>query len=117
MAAANNGNNGNDDDGPPASEHDVVVHLRLGNRSLGTAAERADMDRLAEELAAAVEDAGVGEYDGDEYGGGECLLFFAGRDAEALFAVLQPLLRKHPLGRGATVQLQFGGGEPVTRRP
>jgi hypothetical protein len=106
-----------DDRRAPAPEQDVVVHLRLGNRALGTAGERADLGRLADQLAAAVEDAGVGEYDGDEYGGGECLLFFAGRDAEALFAVLQPLLRAHPHGRGATVQLQFGGGEPVTRRP
>ena len=108
---------GGNKDGAPANEHDVVVHLRLGNRALGTAGERADIERLADQLAAAVEDTGAGEYDGDEYGGGECLLFFAGRDAEALFAVLQPLLRAHPLGRGATVQLQFGGGEPVTRRP
>jgi hypothetical protein len=99
MAAAD----GEDDDGAEAIEHDIVVHLRLSNRALGTAGERADIERLAEQLAAAVEDAGVGEYDGDEYGGGECLLFFAGRDAEAMFAVLQPLLRAHPHGRGATV--------------
>jgi len=117
MAAAGDDEDGEDDHGAPATEHDVVVHLRLGNRALGTAGERADIERLAEQLAAAVEDAGVGEYDGDEYGGGECLLFFAGRDAEAMFAVLQPLLRANPHGRGATVQLQFGSGEPVTRRP
>jgi hypothetical protein len=117
MAAANDNGDDDGDDGAPASEQDVVVHLRLGNRSLGTAAERAGLGLLAEQLATAVEDAGAGEYDGDEYGGGECLLFFAGPDAEALYAVLQPLLRAHPLGRGATVQLQSGGGEPVTRRP
>src|ERR1044071_6456388 len=104
MAAA--ANDDDDDDGPPANEHDVVVHLRLGNPALGPAGERPALGRLADQLAAAVEDAGVGEYDGDEYGGGECLLFFAGRDAEAMFAVLQPLLRAHPRGRGATVQLQ-----------
>ena len=49
----------------------------------------------------AVEQAGVGEYDGDEYGGGECILFFCGPDEEALLGVLRPILQRSPLARGA----------------
>ncbi|MGE3174116.1 MAG: hypothetical protein AB7O97_15925 [Planctomycetota bacterium] len=111
---------GPEDDGglaaDDAAEHDVLVHLRLSNRSLGIASERADIERLADELEAAVEAAGVGEYDGDEMGGGECTLFFAGADADRLFAVLLPLLQRDPLGRGARATLQYGGGEPQSRR-
>jgi hypothetical protein len=105
-----------EDDPDPAAEHDVLVKLRLSNRTMGTAAERADIEALAQTLEDAVAAAGVGEFDGDEYGGGDCTLFFAGPDADRLFAVLQPLLHRHPLGRGATVVMQYGGGEPVRRQ-
>jgi hypothetical protein len=99
-----------------APEHGVLVRLRLSNRLLGTAAEREELEHLGDELEAAVLDAGVGEYDGDELGGGECVLFFTGPDADRLYSVLQPLLHRHPLGRHATVTLQYGGGEPQSRR-
>ena len=39
--------------------------------------------------------------DGDEYGGGECILFFCGPDEEAMLGVLRPLLQRSPLARGA----------------
>lgn len=98
------------DDGAAAGtdEQDVVVHLRLSNRQMGTAGERTELEALAAELEDAVLAAKVGEYDGDEVGGGECLLFFAGPDADRLFAVLAPLLKKSPLARGARVRLQLG---------
>src|SRR5262245_66444687 len=104
------------DDPSAEPEHDLVVRLRLGNRAIGTAAERKAIDELAAQLEDAVAAAGAGEYDGDELGGGECRLFFAGPDADRLFTVLQPLLHRHPLGRAATVTLQYGGGELQTRR-
>ncbi|MCY2956793.1 MAG: hypothetical protein NT107_07145 [Planctomycetota bacterium] len=104
------------DDLVQSDEHDVVVHLKMSNRSMGTAKERLDITMLAEQLGEAVLDAKVGEYDGDEYGGGECLLFFAGPNADQLYAVLHSILRTHQLGRGAMVQLQYGSGEPITKR-
>ena len=105
-----------DDDDDAFAEDDVLVQFRLGNRALGTAAERAEIESLGEQLGEAVAAAGVGEYDGDESGAGECILFFAGPDAERLFAVLQPLLRGHPRGRGAKVTLQRRGGTPIVRQ-
>ncbi|WP_406159019.1 hypothetical protein [Streptomyces canus] len=36
-------------------------------------------------MAAAVEEAGVGEVDGNEFGGGEVVLYAYGPDAQALF--------------------------------
>jgi len=116
MTAADDPDPADADPADRAAEHDLLVKLPLSNRTMGTAAERADIEALAQNLEDAVAAADAGEFDGDEYGGGCCTLFFAGPDADRLFAVLQPLLHRHPLGRGATVVMQYGSGEPVTRR-
>ena len=91
-----------EDEGLPLSdERDLLVVLRLSNRQMGTNEERAEIAMLADQLADAVETAGVGEYDGDEFGGGECILFFCGPDEMALLGFLRPLLQRSPYGRGA----------------
>lgn len=77
--------------------------LKLSNRQMGTATERLDIERFADELEAAVFEANVGEYDGDELGGGECTLYFAGSDVDRLLGVLRPLLQRSPLARGARI--------------
>jgi len=89
-----------DDDLGEAQEQDLLVVLKLSNRQMGTHQERLDIERFAEELGEAATAAGVGEYDGDEIGGGECTLFFAGTDIDRLLAVLRPLLKRSPLCRG-----------------
>lgn len=89
-----------DDDDSGSDEQDLLVVLRLSNRQMGTAAERAEIEAFADQLEAAITEAGAGEYDGDEIGGGECILFFCGPDAERLQRVLQPPLKKSPLCRG-----------------
>lgn len=85
----------------PADERDLLVVLPLSNRSMGTHEERAQIEVLADELEQAVQAAGVGEYDGDEYGGGECVLFFCGPDEERLLGTLRKHLQRAPLARGA----------------
>ena len=82
-------------------ERDLLVVIRLSNRQMGTRAERDALERLGERLEAAVVEAGVGEFDGDELGGGECTLFFCGPDEDAILAVLRPLLLREPCARGA----------------
>ena len=83
------------------AEQDLLVVLKLSNRQMGTNDERAQIEAFAEELGAAVEQAGAGEFDGDEIGAGECTLFFCGPDVDKLLAVLRPLLKRSPLCRGA----------------
>ena len=95
-----------DDDAP---EQDLLIVLRLSNRTMGTHQERADLEALADELDAAVREAGVGEYDGDELGGGECTLFFCGPDPDRLLAVMLPLLKRSPLARGVHVVRMVDG--------
>ncbi|MBL8752983.1 MAG: hypothetical protein JNK15_06735 [Planctomycetes bacterium] len=92
---------GDEDDG--GDELDLLVVLRLSNRQMGTHDERQQIEAFADELADAVAAAGVGEYDGDELGGGECTLFFATPDVDRLLEVLRPLLKRSPLCRGGHV--------------
>jgi hypothetical protein len=106
-----------DDDGaaPIADEQDVVVEFRLSNQSLGRAQERLDLEALGDELGEVLADGDLGEYDGSEVGGGAFTMFFCGPDADKLFAALQPMLKRSPLARGATVIKQYGvdeHGEP-----
>lgn len=84
-----------------AEERDLLVVLRLSNRQMGTNEERAEIEQLADQLANEVEAAGVGEYDGDEFGGGECILFFCGPDEMALLGFLRSLLQRSHYARGA----------------
>ena len=98
------------EDGLPAGEEqDLLVVLRLSNRSLGVASERLAIEAFADALEAAITEAGVGEYDGDELGGGECTLFFCGPDVDKLIAVLHPLLKRSQLCRGGHLVRMVAG--------
>lgn len=97
------------DDDVAHDEQDLLVVLKLSNRQMGTHQERAQLEAFADELDALVQDAGVGEYDGDELGGGECTLFFCGPDTDKLLAVLVPALKRSPLARGASVVRMVDG--------
>lgn len=87
------------------AEHAVIARYRLTGEGFGGdwAAVRATERALRE----AVEAAGVGEFDGDEFGGGEVLLFAYGPDADALSEAMAPALRGLPL-RPARVRLRYG---------
>lgn len=98
-----------DDDLLGSDEQDLVVVLKLSNRQMGTHQERADLEAFADDLDMAVREAGVGEYDGDELGGGECTLFFCGPDFDKLLAVLLPLLKRSPLARGGGIVRMVDG--------
>ncbi|WP_251022558.1 hypothetical protein [Streptomyces sp. ISL-10] len=45
--------------------------------------------------------AGIGEVDGNEFGAGEAVLFAYGRDADALYGVMEPGPRALPFRPGA----------------
>lgn len=91
-----------DEDLDEPEELDLLVVLRLSNRQTGTPTEQAAIDELGDELGELVLDSGVGEYDGEELGGGECVMFFCGPDVQALIDVLRPVLRRSPLSRGGS---------------
>jgi hypothetical protein len=71
--------------------------------------------RLDERLNEAMDKSDVGEFDGNEIGGGTARLFFYGPDASKLFLLIEPILQEYPMCHNARVILRRGGpGSPQT---
>ncbi|MET8858458.1 hypothetical protein [Streptomyces sp. NPDC004579] len=90
---------------PP--EHAVIARFRLGGDRFGETDQRALVFEAERTMAAAVEAAGVGEVDGNEFGGGDVVIFAYGPDAKALYQVMESGLRTLPF-RPAHVVLRYG---------
>ncbi|MFF3950998.1 hypothetical protein ACFYYN_40285 [Streptomyces sp. NPDC001902] len=90
---------------PP--EHAVIARFQLGGEDFGEPGQRSLIFAAERSMGAAVEAAGVGEVDGNEFGGGEVVIFACGPDAEALYQVMEPGLRALPY-RPAHVVLRYG---------
>jgi hypothetical protein len=87
-----------------------AVLIFLDGTSLPTDVyERYDLATLEDELVAALERSGLGEFDGNEVGPGETALYLYGPNAGALFAGIEPVLRASPLCQNARVVIRFGG--------
>ena len=65
---------------------------------------------LEEKLEAAIEEAGTGEFDGNEVAvdGGDARLYMYGPDADKLFASVEPVLKTSALMKGANATLRYG---------
>jgi hypothetical protein len=85
-------------------EQAVIVHLKLPD-------SEPSIDRFFE-LEVAVEKAiggsRAGEYDGNEIGGGEFVMFCYGPKADAIYAAIEPVLRASKLSAGALVIIRYG---------
>ena len=93
-------------------QHAVIVHLQVfvPPSEVGDA-----LTKLEDQLKAAVEGAGVGEFDGNEVGQTDIVLFMYGADGERMFEAVEPILRASPLCKGARVQVRPGGPDTPTR--
>lgn len=89
------------------TEHAVVARFQLTGDGFGLDEERAAIYQAQRCLTDAIADAGVGEFDGNEFGSGTVVLYAYGPDADALFAVMRPMLRELPF-RPAHVVLRYG---------
>lgn len=90
------------------SEHAVLVYLNLSDERFGTSDEREKIHDLSDRLEQAIESRNAGEFDGDEFGDGQCTLFMYGPDADVLFAAIEPVLRDSPLAAGGYAIKRFG---------
>src|SRR6516162_9732843 len=92
-------------------EHAVIVQFDYAADSLDALYE------VEGKLEAAISAAGVGEYDGHEIAVdlSDGSLYMYGPDAEALFAVVQPLLAAAKILERAQVTLRFGPPEEGVR--
>ncbi|MGW1533997.1 hypothetical protein [Streptomyces aureus] len=100
---------------PP--EQAVIARFHLGGGDLGESDQWALVFEAERTMTAAVRAAGVGEVDGNEFGGGEVVIFAYGPDAAALYRVMEPGLRALPF-RPAHVVLRHGepAGDVVRER-
>ncbi|MFE1989366.1 hypothetical protein [Streptomyces mirabilis] len=100
---------------PP--EHAVIAWFHLGGDGFGERDQRVLVFEAERTMTAAVEAAGVGEVDGNEFGGGDVVIFAYGPDAEDLYRVMEPGLRALPF-RPAHVVLRHGepADDVVTER-
>jgi hypothetical protein len=85
----------------------VLVHLDATGLS-DEVYRRYDVTDLEDQLEEAIQQAEVGEYDGNEFGPGRVTLFMYGPDAEALFRVVEPILRDYALCRNALIEIDTG---------
>lgn len=97
----------------PAAEHAVIARYRLSGDRYGDPSERSAIRDAQAILADAIERAGVGEFDGNEFGAGEAVLYAYGPDAGALFAVMAPILVSLPF-RPARVLLRYGSASDAS---
>lgn len=78
------------------AEDAVVVVFTLDSELLDEELLEA-MLPIEQEALRAIEDGGLGYYDGNEIGGSEFALYFYGDDRDAMWALLEPIMRKAPL--------------------
>lgn len=81
----------------------VIAHLKLSDAGFGTPAERQDLMAFEPRLEAAATAAAAGMFDGDEFGGGECVWYLYGPDADALWQAVEPIVREAAKQPGAYV--------------
>jgi hypothetical protein len=90
------------------AEQALLVHIPLSDDKFGTPGELAQLQALELELGDLIDDAGVGELDGNEIGGGEYMLFFYGPNADVLLQTVEARLRASPLLANAWAIKRYG---------
>lgn len=95
-------------------EHAVITHLALIEDPFGSEHEREIIFSLASELQHAINDHNVGEFDGEEFGDGCCILYMYVPDADRLFEVVEEILRANPLARGGFIIKRYGHAQDAS---
>lgn len=88
-------------------EQCVKIYLKLSNE-YGTSEEIDAIRDLSDALEEAIQKSGVGEFDGDEFGGGECTLYMYGSDADKLFGAILKPLKSSPVAKGGYALKRYG---------
>jgi hypothetical protein len=86
----------------------VLVHIPLTDQEFGNSAEREAIFALENQLLAAIQAAGAGEFDGNEFGDGQCTLYMYGNDADRLFGSIEAILRSSPLASRGNAIVRYG---------
>lgn len=91
----------------PFPEQAVIVHLP-GSGLPDEVYEQYDLSTLEDQLRAVIEKRKIGEFDGNEFGPNETVLYMYGPDAERLFREIEPVLRAYPLCKNGSASIRCG---------
>jgi hypothetical protein len=89
----------------PDSNHAVIITIKLSDDAFGTEDERDKVYELEDTLEAILSE--QDEVDGHDFGGGEASIYLYGPDADALYKVTQPVLRRTSF-KAMTALLRYG---------
>ncbi len=94
------------------SEQAVIIKFKYGSTDLGPLSE------LEDQLIAAIDAAGVGEFDGNEVAtdGSEGSLYMYGPDADKLFEAVRPVLASATCIHEAVATVRYGPPGDGTRQ-
>jgi hypothetical protein len=98
-----------------APEHAVITHLPLSDDAYGTDEEREAIHALEHRIEQSVAAIG-GDHDGDEFGGGEAVLYTYGPDADRLFEAIQRCLEGFGIRDGAYAIKRYGRADDPDAR-
>ena len=88
-------------------EQAVIVRLR-GNGLPAEVYEKHDISTLQDQLREVIKKKKLGEFDGNEFGPEETVLYMYGPDAEQLFAGVESVLRAYPLCKEGVAVIRRG---------
>ncbi|MEA2513673.1 MAG: hypothetical protein QOJ59_3160 [Thermomicrobiales bacterium] len=93
----------------------VIAYFKLSDDQWGVPEDYEGLDELEQSLIQAIDESGVGEFDGIARGLGFFDMYMYGPSADALFDVVEPLLRAFSPPAGSYVVKQYGepGAEEV----
>ncbi len=83
------------------AEHAVLIHMRADAQTLY-------LDDFEDPIAEAIHRAGVGEFDGNEIGSDDAVLYMYGPDADALFDVVSGVISTLALPAGCFAIKRYG---------
>ena len=84
----------------------LTINFKLSDGEFGSEDEREKIRKLTDELDASVTNENLGEYDGDEFGNGECELYFYSKEPEKLYSFIKPILIKHTFLKSAKIDIE-----------
>ena len=96
-------------------EHAIITHLPISGDEFGTEDEREAVYALEARIEPAVAAIG-GEHDGNEFGGGEAVLYTYGPDADALLEAIRGCFGGFPIRSGAYAIKRFGAADDPAAR-
>ncbi len=89
-------------------EHAVIVHIPLDDNGFGSKARRDLLFALEDQLIEAMQAADAGEFDGNDFGQGECTFFMYGPNADALYEAVEPVLKETLTARNGYAIKRYG---------